>query len=475
MAWRQDGTRTASLARRAAVLASAALVGATAGEARAQGVDTRAYTLEEAVADALASHPRIAASRADEAAAGARVDEATTFFLPDAGLSGQINRATGNTVPGAFFSAPGFVPVAGAPRGKSLDTGAWQTGFGAWGSWDVLSISRQAAAIDVALAGRKESQAATVAQRLDVAYRAADAFLRLLEAQEAVRAARASVERAQILVSMTKPIVDQSLRPGADLARAEAELASAQTQLARAEQAREVRRAQLGESVGRVGLRVEAAPGPLLGPVTDAAPRASGARVADHPQVVQATAAAERVGEARRLVEIEYLPRLDLVAALWMRGSGLYDSPAAGLVPDTPNWAAGAVATWSILDMPTIRARARVAHASYAAALSRRDETVLAVSGQLSSASAVLEGAARVAQQTPATLAAARAAEQQATARYKTGLAPVVDVADAQRILAQAEIDDAVARLEVRRALLLFARASGDLRPFFAQSRAGGI
>jgi hypothetical protein len=50
----------------------------------------------------------------------------------------------------------------------------------------------------------------------------------------------------------------------------------------------------------------------------------------------------------------------------------------------------------------------------------------------------------------------------------------VVDVADAQRVLAQAEIDDAVARLEVRRALLLFSRASGDLGPFLAQSRSGG-
>jgi hypothetical protein len=40
-------------------------------------------------------------------------------------------------------------------------------------------------------------------------------------------------------------------------------------------------------------------------------------------------------------------------------------------------------------------------------------------------------------------------------------------------VLAQAEIDDAVARLEVRRAQLLLARASGDLGPFFAQARSG--
>jgi len=85
-----------------------------------------------------------------------------------------------------------------------------------------------------------------------------------------------------------------------------------------------------------------------------------------------------------------------------------------------------------------------------------------------------VEGAMRVAQQTPPALVSARVAQQQALARYQSGLAPVVDVADAQRVLAQAEIDDAVARLEVRRALLLFSRASGDLGPFLAQSHSGG-
>src|SRR5207249_3068787 len=107
-------------------------------------------------------------------------------------------------------------------------------------------------------------------------------------------------------------------------------------------------------------------------------------------------------------------------------------------------------------------------------ALARRDEAYLAVSSQLATSASVLRGSLKVAQQTPATLAAARAAEQQAAARFKTGLTPVVDVADAERILAQAEIDDAVARLEVRRALLLLARASGDLGPFMTQARTGG-
>jgi outer membrane protein TolC len=439
----------------------------------AQTGTSKPYTLEEAVNEALLTHPRLAESRADQLAAQAHVDDARARLWPGAGVSAEFNRSTGNTPPGAYSPAPGFLPISGSPLGKSLGSGFWQTGASVWANWDVVSIARQAAAVDVALASRSQARASTEAQRLQVAYQAADAFLLLLESEEAVRAVGANVQRARVLVAATEPLVAQNLRPAADAARADAELANAQTHLARAEQARELRRAELAEAMGHAEARVEAVPGPLLDRV-DQLPVPKASQVSGHPQVVEAAAGAERAAEARRLVDVEYLPRFDLVASLWIRGSGLYQSPADGIVPDIANWAVGAVVTWSILDIPALRDRARAAQADYLAAVARHDEVVLAVSGQVARGAAMVEGTMRVAQQTPAALASARTAQQQALARYKSGLAPVVDVADAQRVLAQAEVDDAVARLEVRRALLLFARAAGDLGPFLAQSSSGG-
>jgi outer membrane protein TolC len=440
--------------------------------ADAQTAAASTMTLDQAVETALARHPRIRSGQADERASEARVDEARTTQLPALGVSAQINRSTGNTPPGAWFSTTGFPPIAGAPRGKSLDGGTWQTGASAWASWDVLAFQRQAAAIDVALAGRSETSAASQADRIEVAYEAADAFIEVVEAQETVRAAKTSVERAQILVTMTQPLVDQNLRPGADAARAQAELAAARTVLARVQQSLEVRRARLAEVMGDASLHVDAEPGSLTGPVSDRTPRPQ-APSPTHPDLVRSDAQVERAKRQESAVEVEYLPRLDLVAAMWVRGSGYLQSPADGLVPDIPNWAAGGVLTWSILDIPTIHARARAASAATEAAAARRDETYLAVRAQLSSTTAALDGARAVAGQTPATLAAARTAEQQIVARYRAGLAPVVDVADAERVLTQAEIDDSVARLEVRRAQLAVARAVGDLGPFFAAVRAG--
>jgi outer membrane protein TolC len=459
-------------ARRIAVLSITGALCVPTGAVAQQPGGTKTMTLDQVVEAALAKHPQIRSGRAEVRATEARVDEASTSRLPDVGVSAQLNRSTGNTPPGAWFSTTGFPPIAGAPRGKSLDAGTWQTGASVWASWDVLAFQRQAAAVDVALAERSEASAASAADRLEVAYRAADAFIELVEAQETVRAAKTSVERAQILVTMTQPLVDQNLRPGADAARAQAELAAARTVLARAEQTREVRRAQLAQAMGDVDLRVEADAGTLAGPMSDRSARPAGPSPTN-PELVRSDAQVARAKQRESAVDVEYLPRLDLVAAMWMRGSGYLQSPGDGLVPDIPNWAAGAVLTWSILDIPTIRARARSASATTEAAAARRDETYLAVGAQLSSATAALDGARAVATQTPATLAAARTAEQQIIARYRAGLAPVVDVADAERLLTQSEIDDAVARLEVRRALLAVARAVGDLGPFFAAARTG--
>ena len=70
--------------------------------AEASGSDPapRSYTLEQAMTDALASHPLVRGAVAEETAADARIDEATTGLLPDVGVSAQLNRSTRGARPG---------------------------------------------------------------------------------------------------------------------------------------------------------------------------------------------------------------------------------------------------------------------------------------------------------------------------------------------------------------------------------------
>jgi outer membrane protein TolC len=72
--------------------------------------------------------------------------------------------------------------------------------------------------------------------------------------------------------------------------------------------------------------------------------------------------------------------------------------------------------------------------------------------------------------QIPAQLSAARQADAQARARYEAGLTGILEVADAQRLLAQAESEEALASLAVWRARLALAAATGDLAPFITEA-----
>jgi outer membrane protein TolC len=143
----------------------------------------------------------------------------------------------------------------------------------------------------------------------------------------------------------------------------------------------------------------------------------------------------------------------------------------SGAYPNTQNWTMGMTVTFPIFDIASIRARRRIENFNERAATAKYDRIVQDLNGQMEQARATLTGARRIAQITPIQLEAARTTEQQANARYKTGLGNIVEVAEAERILAQAEIDDALARLGVWRALLGVAAGAGDLQPFLNQAK----
>jgi outer membrane protein TolC len=78
----------------------------------------------------------------------------------------------------------------------------------------------------------------------------------------------------------------------------------------------------------------------------------------------------------------------------------------------------------------------------------------------------MIEAARAISANTPVQLAAARASEAQARARYQAGLATLLEAAEAQSLLVQSDIQDQLARIDVWRARLAEAVAEGTLAPF---------
>src|SRR5207302_100145 len=213
-----------------------------------------------------------------------------------------------------------------------------------------------------------------------------------------------------------------------DVARAVQNRASVETSLTRLD-------------VGIATVAVEVRESTLLGTPPAAAPP---------PTAISANPAAEvqraRVQESQSLVHAldrSYYPKLYLQSVVMGRGSGVdptgnFLGGTEGLGPDRANWAAGLMVTFPVFDIFSIKSKKAVEAANERAEKARYDQALQDLTGQLHKAQASLDGARKVAENTPLELEAARTTETQERARYQAGLATLVDVSDAQSFLVQA-------------------------------------
>ena len=137
-----------------------------------------------------------------------------------------------------------------------------------------------------------------------------------------------------------------------------------------------------------------------------------------------------------------------------------------GFFPDTPNWATGLTISFAPTDIFNIRARRRQEADNFAAEQARYDYILQTLKAEEARARVMLDSARELAENTPRQLQAAQETELRVRRRYEAELTTVTEVAEAQRLLAQAEVENALARLGVWRAHLAGAKAKGDLQLF---------
>jgi outer membrane protein TolC len=434
----------------------------------AQESPSQPLTLNAAVELALRNYPVIRAAQAQAAAARTGIELARTAYFPRTDLLWQENRATRNNIFGLLLPQSVIPSISGPVLGTKSYTSTWGSAGGILFSWEPFDFGLRSANVELARTAMNQANAGVEVTQLDVATSAADAFLGVLAAEQAVRAAQANVARLQVFAQSVHVLVRNQLRPGADASRADAELAGARTQLIQAQQTAALNQATLAEALGLAGTSVTVDPGPLL-TLPPAVPL-SVPHYDSHP-LARAQAAAVDTARAReQVLDRSYFPRFNLQAAFSGRGTGAQLDgrliEGKGLLPDTPNWAAGISVSFPLFDIFALRARREVEANNEQAERARYEQTIQNLTAQDVRARAMIEAAQRIADNTPLQLKAAQEAETQVRTRYEFSLATVTDVADVQRLLSQAEADDAVARLGVWRALLVAARVQGDLKPF---------
>jgi outer membrane protein TolC len=433
-------------------------------------------TLSEVVQDASTKYPNVRVSLEQVSAAAAAVNLARTAFLPRVDLAAQLNRATHNNIFGLMLPQAVVFPSISGPvlRTNSMES-VWGTAVGVMVQWEPFDFGLRKANVDAAQASRERAQAQVAVTRLQAMAAAADAYLTILAAQQTVTAAQAGVERARVLDEVVGTLVRNELRPGAEASRTRAELAIAQTGLIQSEQAVEIAHAALAQVLGVPPGNITVAAGRLLDLPAESAALPEAAPAA-HPAIAAQTSAIAEAQAREKVLDRTWYPRFNLEASEYARGTGIQPdgvtgNAAAGLGPNIQNWGVGMTVTFPLADLPGLKARKEIERARERTERARYDQLVQDFNGEVARARAALHGARRIAANMPVQLEAARETEQQATARYKSGLGTLIEVAEAQRLHTQAEIDSALARLNIWRALLALAIAQGDVASFLQLTR----
>jgi outer membrane protein len=477
------GKRVAARARaQVHILSLVVAVFAAAGSAASAQVPNprpETFTLDQALRYAVEHYPTVRAALEQVNVSAAGVDVARSAYLPRLDSLWQSNRATANNIFGQVLPQSVIPSISGPVLPAASGGSVWSSAAGALFSWEPVDFGLRQATVSVAEAAVTRARAGEALTRLDVQAAVATTFLSLAGAQRAVTALQADLDRRDLLARAVHTLVDNQLRPGAEASRSDAERAAARTRLIQAQEAVTLGQIALARMLGVTAGAVSIDATTLADRLPADTMPAGGVT---HPltQARQASVDAARTQE--RVLAKTDLPRLYLQSSVFARGSGAnpngeLDGGISGLGLDRANWAAGVQIVFpNAFDFSSLRARKAAAAASTRSEAALFDEAVLTVTSQQQTAAAMLQAARAIAANTPVQLAAAQQSESQARARYQAGLASIVEVADAQSLLAQADVQDQLARIDVWRALLAQSVAQGTMAPFLALANpsAGG-
>ncbi|MBX9567743.1 MAG: TolC family protein [Candidatus Obscuribacterales bacterium] len=428
------------------------------------------FTLMQSVNTAIKNFPSVRTARFRLQASKADVSLAKTAYLPRLDTSIQAMRGTTNLITGTIL--PQYLDVipvqAGTEQKNPSMKSYFGTNYGANFNWLLYDFGLRASNVQLADAQRKYAAANIRLTELDVAYKAADDYLRTVENIATIRAQQATVERMQAAAVTAHTLVDTGLRAGVDAALADYELSQAKIGLIQAERAAELSRVDLAEAMGIAGAIVQIVSDPLVESPSRAF-RVPKLIPSNHP-LLQARAAAIQTESAKVKVQDKaYAPHIFFQSAFWGRGTGnrtTQKSLADGILPRIPNFVVGFSVNFPAMDYFEIKFRKSHAKAEELAEKSNFDLAVQVLEQKDARARVLLAQARRIADETPTLVRAARENQVKTLERYGVGLSDMVAVAQAERMLAGAEVENAIAQVEVWRAILAAAYVQGDLKPF---------
>lgn len=416
------------------VACALAIVGAASGP-------TKALTLEEAVAQALARNERGRIAEEDLHAAEARVAKARSFLLPDVELLADYTRRSHETT----RTVDGEVTTLQSRDGLVGRANVTQT----------LLDAQAFPLLDAAQASRDEASWSAVERKRALAYEAATAFLTVLGTEQVARAAAQRLDLAKRNLADIRVRFDAQIVGSNDVTRAELEAASAERELITTEGVVRSGRLALGQLLDADVTDSLAVPTELLEraavPPDSVGPPADGLR---RPDVRAAQAHLATANAAAKEPRLRYIPDLDFVgSAFTTNESGFNGRPR--------DWTLGLGLTWSIFD-----GGEREADHGETAAIARAAQLSLTslqrqAATEVATARVALESQQASLAHAETAVEAARRNADETVELYRRGLVRALEVVDANVQLFEAEVERVGAQYRMAIDFLALRQATG--------------
>lgn len=430
----------------------------------------RRMGLKEAVNYAREHHPLLQASLARITARQADTRIPRAAWYPLAGISAQVFGATANNTTGTYvapdqFDLPRIGGTSVVSKGDFTPSAATLVGIGARQEvFDFGRIAAQSAAFDTLV--DLERQRAR-ADELDVTFNVEEAYFAVFSARAVLKAAEDAYERSRAHRDLAKAGVDSGLRSPIELTRAQADLTRFDIGRIKAQGGLESAQVVLAAAVGVPDAALDisdAPPAPNELPSLAAAIREGARR---DPAILQAASDLRAAEATTKAIGAELRPDVSATATLSGRAGGATPSgngaaaQGSGWLPEVPNWDIGLVLNVPLFDgivtarRDAAKARERVRAEELSAATQRE----LAAIREAYVASNVAQAALP---RLSSAVDAARANYAQAEARFNAGLGTSVELADAEAIRTDAEIQLALGQFELARARAQFGRTIAE-------------
>jgi outer membrane protein len=396
---------------------------------------------DAAVRMALAASQRVVAADARVGAARSTLDAADAARLPVVGTSAGVSQRSAVPEFAAAIEGPAADPVVIFPNietAYAAAIGVRQPLYAGGG----IQAGRDAARHGLAAAD--SGQDLTL---LDLRYQARVSYWWSVAADAALGAAQAKERRALRLLDDARALRRAGMAVDADVLGAEAQVALARLDVVRTATEHASRLADLRSLLGLAGdvdLALADRGTQELPPMPALLEELLEAAFGSRPELAIADARIAEALATERSVNAARKPAVGL-AAQWN-----LDRPNARYLPleDAWNdaWSIGLLASWTVFDGQRALSEAAAVRAEAQAMAADRGELARQVRLQVETARLALEAALEAVESADASRAAAAAREEASRERYAAGLAPIVEMSDAQAVLTDAEVSQITVR-----------------------------